>query len=330
VTTEIEELVATNDVDALVSLVDNLTIAGDWEAVLQLRDRTRAAPDQGRQLWPVAARCEYRLALDAPAAFAARVLVNGAGRFSLGPLPEVAASTHTWDELAAHVVAGMPEAAMAAHERVVRGEDLRGDRRLDPFVLEVPLSLAEWEPIYPVAEYLANEARFPVPAVTGFSHIAGETPARPANDEAAVQALVELATGWTTGSNGRSRAVAVGGDAPAALLALGIDSPRMARLDPGEAMALMAWTAASGGAHGRRRGMAPGRFAAWWTASALTGLLEDYPPDPNELGDAVGELQWWAWDAGGPESGWTCRLAIEDRADGLAWALDASDRIDEG
>ena len=37
----------------------------------------------------------------------------------------------------------------------------------------------------------------------------------------------------------------------------------------------MAWTAASGGAHGRRRGMAAGRFSAWWTAAALTGLLDD-------------------------------------------------------
>lgn len=34
--------------------------------------------------------------------------------------------------------------------------------------------------------------------------------------------------------------------------------------------------------------------SAWWAASALTGLLEDFPPDPSEVGDALGELQWWA------------------------------------
>ena len=48
----------------------------------------------------------------------------GAGRFALGPLSEVAASTHTWAELAPHAPPG-PLAAVTAHERVVRGEDLR-------------------------------------------------------------------------------------------------------------------------------------------------------------------------------------------------------------
>ena len=99
----------------------------------------------------------------------------------------------------------------------------------------------------------------------------------------------------------------------------------MAPLTPAEAMALMAWTAASGGAHGRRRGMAAGRFAAWWAAAAVTGLLDDFPPDPHELGDAVAELRWWVWDEVGPRTGWSCRIAVEDPADGLAWALDATD-----
>lgn len=320
------ELVDVGDVEELVRHADRLATAAAWDDLVDLRDRCRAAFERGRQLWPVASRCEYRLALDAPGPWAARVLVPEVGRATLGPLPEVAASTHSWEELAPHVVQGAPEAAVAAHERVVRGEDLHGDRRLDAFVLEVPLQLCPWEPAYPVAEYGPDVAQFPKPAAGAFSDAGFDRRhARLADDQETVRALAELASAWTEGSNGRAAAVAVHGDAAAAVAALGPDDARMAPLTPAEAMAAMAWTGASGGAHGRRRGMATGRFAAWWAAAALTGLLDDFPPEPNELGDAVGELRWWAWAPHEPEIGWTCRLAVEDPADGLAWAVDATD-----
>lgn len=317
-------LVELGDLDELVRHIDRLAVAGAWDEVVDLRRRCQAAAARGLQLWPASSRCEYRLALDAPGELAATVLVAGTGRFALGPLTEVAASTHAWEELAPHVVQGAPEAAVAAHERVVRGEDLHGDRRLDPFVLEVPLQLAAWEPKYPVAEYLADSARFPVALVEPFSSV-DAVPAPRADDRATVRALVELAAGWSVGSNGEALAVAVRGDAASAIATLGHTSVRVAPLSPAEAISMMAWTAASGGAHGRRRGMAPGRFAAWWAAAALTGLLEDFPPDPSELGDAIGELRWWSWDGGARDQGWSCRLAVEDPADGLAWALDATD-----
>jgi hypothetical protein len=321
-----DELINTGDVDELVRVADRLAESADWDELLHLRDRCRDSVDRGLQLWPVASRCEYRLALDAPGPFAAQVLIAGTGRFALGPLPEVAASTKRWEDLAPHVVQGAPEAAVAAHERVVRGEDLHGDRRLDPFVLEVPLVLAPWEPEYPVATYEADKAEFPLPIVAGFAHVAPGRPLRQADDPETVRALIELASAWSTESDGTAAATAVHGDAAAAVGAVASDGDiRMAPITPEEAMAWMAWTAASGGRHGRRRGMATGRFAAWWAASALTGLLEDFPPDPAELGDALGELQWWAWDTGGPDLGWSCRLAIEDPADGLAWALSAVD-----
>ena len=327
-----DALIDAGDVEALVTVADGLAEDASWDELLHLRDRCRDSVERGLQLWPVASRCEYRLALDAPGPFAAQVLVAGTGRFALGPLPEVAASTKRWEDLAPHVVQGAPEAAVAAHERVVRGEDLHGDRRLDPFVLEVPLQLAPWEPTYPVAEYGPDEAAFPLPILEGFVELGpAARPPREADDAETLRALVELATPWSTESEGRAAAIAVKGDAAAAVRALVPDGPvRMAPMSPEDAMARMAWTAASGGLHGRRRGMAPGRFAAWWAASALTGLLEDFPPDPSELGDALGELQWWGWDLGGPDLGWTCRLAIEDPADGLAWALDATDAAPEG
>ena len=118
----------------------------------------------GKQLWPAASHAEYRLALEAPGQWAASVITEGAGRFALGPLPEVAASTHTWAELSPHLAPG-PLAAITAHERVVRGEDLtRRRRRSTRSVLEVPLALCAWEPAYPLAEYHADKAEFPMPA----------------------------------------------------------------------------------------------------------------------------------------------------------------------
>ena len=91
-----------------------------------------------------------------------------------------------------------------------------------------------------------------------------------------------------------------------------------------EALAVVQWAGASGGAYGRRRGGARGRFAAWSAAAALAGL--DWPVEPEALGEAVGELSWYRWTTSEPETGWTLRLAVEDPVDGLAWAVDASDR----
>src|SRR5207245_227589 len=109
---------------------------------------------------------EYRLALEAPGPWAARVLEAGAGQFSFGPLAEVTASTHSWGELAPHLPV-TPAAAVATHERVVHGEDLRHDAVAAslPHVLELPLALEPWEPEYAVAEYHADRAEFPAPAM---------------------------------------------------------------------------------------------------------------------------------------------------------------------
>jgi len=115
----IAEAVERGDLDELTRLIDALCEAREWDALVELRDRCARAVERGKQLWPAAHHAEYRLALEAPAPWAGSVLVEGAGRFALGPLSEVAASTHTWAELAPHAPAG-PVAALAAHERVVR------------------------------------------------------------------------------------------------------------------------------------------------------------------------------------------------------------------
>lgn len=319
------ELIELADIDELVRHVDRLCDAGDWDEVDLVRVLSRKALERGRQLWPVAGRAEYRLALGAPPPLAAAMLVDGTGRFALGPLPEVAAATHTWDELAPHAPA-TAEASVAAFERVVRGEDLTRDVRVDANVFELPLVVQPWEPTYPLALYRADKAEFPLPAPTGLVEVAiPATDARgPAGDPAALEALTGLARVWTTESNGRAEAVAVEGDVRRALSAFGLRAALVVEVTPAEALARMAWTAASGGAHGRRRGMAAGRFEAWWTACALVGL-DDWPVDPDELGEALTELRWYLWSHRGADTGWSLRIAVEDPADGLAWALVAAD-----
>jgi hypothetical protein len=290
-----------------------------------MRELCKRALQRGKQLWPVAAHAEYRLALEAPGQWSARMLEQGAGKFALGPLPEVAASTHTWDELAGDVPAG-PPGAMAAHERIVRGEDLSGDGRFDTSVLELPLALERWEPVYPLAEYAAHDAQFPTPRAPKLQSV--EVPPAPAvrlEEPETSRALLDLAAAWTTESNGRADAVGVAGGAVEAIAALGPHRARMGALDLGGAMAWMAWTAASGGGHGRRRGMAAGRFGAWWALAALVGLLDVWPVPPEELEAAAAGLRFSIWDAGEPDTGWSLHLAVEDPDQGVAWAVSAID-----
>jgi hypothetical protein len=325
------ELVETGDLDQLIRHVDRLCAAADWDALVDLRDRCRRAVERGKQLWPVASHAEYRLALEAPGRYAAAMLVPGAGRFALGPLSEVAASTHTWDELAPHAPPG-PQSALAAHERVLRGEDLTADPRVDPAVLEVPLALASWEPAYPLATYRPHDADFgdvPPPPMAPVA-LAGPGAVRPLDDdkeaEEARRALEALAETWVTSSNGTVASAAVRGSSLDAIAALDHRSVHVVEVDAAHAVALMAWVAGSGGAHGRRPGMAAGRFSAWWAAAALTRLAEQWPPHPDRLGEALGRLRWVRFEPAVSTGGWSLRLAVEDPATGRAWAVEAEDR----
>lgn len=318
-------MIELGDLDELVREIDRRCDRRDWDGLRRLRDLSRAALDRGKQLWPAAAHAEYRLALEAPGRWAASVIVEGAGRFALGPLAEVAASTHAWADLAPHLDGG-PATAAVAQERVVRGEDLTGDPRLPAAVFDpLPPRLQRWEPAYPVATYEPDAAHFPMPPLrTASAPVAlPSTPPDPLPDPDGTGALIQLADAWVTGSNGRAVAVAVAGRAVDAVAALGAPRAQMAEIDPADALALMAWTAASGGAHARRRGMAAGRFDAWWSAATIAGLGGDWGAD--ELGDALGDLRWFVWNAGEPDTGWWFRLAVEDPDDGLAWAVSAAD-----
>lgn len=315
--------VAAGDLDALIRMVDGLCAARDWEGVLDLRHRCRhALEERGLQLWPAAAYAEYRLVWEAPAPVAGPLVVDQAGRFALGPLWEVAASTHAWDELGEHIPAG-PARSLAAHERVLRGEDLLGDETVDDAILEIPLVLLPWEPPYRTAVYRSDRAEFPSPSPPETRLADLPAPGDPTGDDEAVEALVAVAAPWRDQSNGAVAAVEVSGSAREAIAALGHASVRLAGIAGADALAWLAWAGASGGAYGRRRGGPMGRFAAWWAVAAVAGL--DWPPSGDEMAAILGELRWWWWEASGEQHGWWVGLAIEDPDHGLAWALGACD-----
>ncbi len=341
--TRSSQLVERGDIDALTLYVNELVVGKQWEELTSLRESCRVALQRGKQLWGVAAYIEYRLCLEAPGYWAALMLETGTGRFASGPLPEVAASRHSWSELAPHLHP-TPQAGMAAHERVLRGDDLTADpvAATLPEVLDLPLRLEPWEPRYVVAEYHTDSIEAPPPRLpplqprdgtgarqTGPDQVpgAGQVSRRAETDDVSA-ALEDLVTTWTEESNGRAEAVSVKGNALEAVSALGARVTHIVELSPGEALAAMAWAAADGGAHGRRRGAAPGRFAAWWVLAALGELVGEWPPPADRLGAVLDDVGWYAWGSGEPVTGWELRLAFEGLTGprrGRAWAVSATD-----
>ena len=322
------ELIEAGDLNGLLRSVDGLCANRRWDELLDLADACEEAVERGKQMWPIAAHIDYRLALEAPAEIASHALdYPGAARFSHGPPTEVAASTHTWEELAPYI--SEPQiAAYVAQERVLRGENLDGDDRAHREVLELPLRLMEWEPTYPLATFFADRAEVAEPW-TPRSSLAtkiGE-PGKELHDPDVTDLLLDLVQPWTTESNGAARAVLVEGDAVGAVSALTYDAVDIGVLEPAEAIQRMAWAAASGGAHGRRRGAAFGRYLAWVVATQLTELR--WPPGPDELRHAIAELRWFRWEEDIAEEGWALRIAVEDPADGWAVALGATDLLEE-
>ena len=146
-----DELIERGDLDELLRFVDRLADARDWAQLVELAQRCRRAHERGRPLWPAAEHALYRVALDGSPALACHAVAESDGRFSLGPLTEVIASTHEWPSLAAHLEPG-PLASTIAHECAIRGEDLSGAPTIQEYV-DLPLVMQSWEPEYPVATY---------------------------------------------------------------------------------------------------------------------------------------------------------------------------------
>lgn len=330
-----DELIDRGDLDELTRFVDRLTEQDDWDELVYVRNDCRNAAARGKQLWPVTAYVNYVLALRGPGSYAAAAIEDAEGpgaaaaRFGFGPLTEVAASTHAWDDLGDHFH-GSPAASLFAHECVMHGANLTSADNADGSILDIPLALGIWEPAYEVATYKLEKAEFPAPALppkSDWETLSLSGSDFEADDEttAGREALLEIAGHWASESNGRIDAAGVGGDVTGALRSLGLTQVRIAEVSPAEAFAHMAWAGASGGAHGRRRGAATGRFAAWWAAGALVDLSHDWPLTNDELESAVNEMRWYLWDENDGDVGWSLRIAVEDPEAEMAWALTAQD-----
>lgn len=323
----LDRLIQAVDLDGLVRMVDDRCSDRDWAGVMAVRDRcTAATRETGRQLWPAATLAEYRLALLAPPEWAARVLDGEAGRFTIGPLSEVAAVHHTWVELAPHLDA-VPVATFVAHERSIRGEPVDPESLAGfPPVLDVPVAIQPWEPTYPVSNYTDTGAEHPEPDDAGaLADVTVTAGGEVVEDEATELAVRQLVEAWTATSTGRAEVVCVEGSGLDALGALGLRSARVAEISASAALARLAWAGASGGAHGRRRGMALGRFAMWWVLGALGDLHDSWPPSNAEIEELLAALRWYRWDAHEPPGGWRLQLVVEDPSEGLAWAINAAD-----
>jgi hypothetical protein len=313
-----------------------------------LRDACLAATEEtGRQLWGPARYAAYRTALDAPAATAAAMLEPGVVRFGLGPLTEVVAQHHTFDELAPHLDATL--LPVVAQERVLRGEDLRDDRRAHGESDDPPLLLQPFEPDYVLPEYRAAERLDGEVPDLSEDHDADWGPLDCAgpdqpmdgpgagrltgpSTDALVRALEETVAPWAAQSGGDLNVAAVRGSAADACCAVldrsagGVHAGgvRLAAIDVATMLRLVAFAGASGGVHGRRRGGAAGRALAWWVARCATGLDRVSHLDPEELEFRLEDLERSAFRVPG-EASWRLEIAIgasaAQREDGEEWAV---------
>ena len=312
------EAIETSDTDELIRVVDGLCASAQWDDLVELKQRCREAVGRGKQLWGVEEHIRYRLALEAPGRWAGAAVSEGVARFTPGPLPEVAASTKTWGDLEPYLSDG-PWRGVTAAERVVRGETGIGP------IADLPDRLLDFEPAYPLATYKADKVETPSPTLPPVVETTLPATFIPIEDVESVGALSDLVQPWVTESNGRCETGVVEGDALAAIRSLGLTRARVGAMDTPLALQWMAWAGASGGAHGRRRGAAAGRYGTWWALATLCDL--DWPADPGEIGESLGRLRFHWFDDGSPGTGWGLRLAIEDSGAGLSWAMAALDAV---
>jgi hypothetical protein len=313
------EAIESSDTDELLRIVDAGCAAQEWGELAKLRMLLHEAIERGRQLWGVDQHIRYRMALEGPADVAASAVEEGPARFALGPLTEVAANRHTFAELAPHLHSSGNLGAVAA-ERAAAGERFSASGLP---ANELPLELEPWEPVYSLPVYHKDRVESPAPRRPRMEPVELPDDARIIDDLASTEALLALVLPWLEESNGRGQAVCVDGPPEAALRALSVPRAEIAPVSVAEAMAQMAWAAASGGAMGRRRGAAYGRFATWFALAVLAGW--EWPALSQEMDDAASRLRWFSWNDLAPELGWSLHVAAHDAVDGLSWAIGARD-----
>lgn len=318
-------LIEGSDLAGLIRAIDGICSRREWDELIALRDRCDEAVKRGKQVWAVSQFAEYRLALEGPSDLAATVMTDGRGRFSLGPLWEVASSSHSWSELRPYL--DVPTIrALTAHERSIHG-DLVDGGDIDNAILEIPVAIQSWEPRYPTAKYTPDRATFPddIFDIEMRWTDLGEPIEAQADDEVS-DALLDLVKPWWEDSLGKAEVVTVDGTIEDAIRVLGPHRVRMSDVSLETALEAMTWAGASGGGHGRRRGTPVGRAGAWWVLLSLLGY-DDVPGDASEVGREASGLRWVLWDPGDRVGGWNLHIGVEDPEDGVAWVLSAVDAV---
>jgi len=329
----LDSLIHRVDLDELVKYVDNTCSARDFEHLIDIRDRSRAAVNTGRQLWPIATLANYRLALYAPAHLAIRSLDDTARTFMPGPLSEILSVHHTWDELAEFLPHG-PDRSLVAYERALRGDEIATD---ESDALDIPVTPCEWEPGYPIATYDDDGVHCDPPVLPkiGTSRSSQSHQDHQIDDESeiddddTVTAVRELFSSWTTESNGSVSVTVVDGSIHDSLVVHGIPDVATVSISTREAFAWLAWAGASGGAHGSRRGMATGRFGAWWLCATIADIVDDWPLTDAESQRVITQLQWERFASPLIDiNGWAVHLAVHDPSTGVSICINASDSAD--
>lgn len=320
---ELDTLINSLNHDGLVRYVDSCCSLHDWTELLRVRDKCRLANDSGRQMWPIATLANYRLALHAPTEFAVKALDETNTNFLFGPLSEVIAQHHSWDELKGHL-SDIHIADVVAHECGIRGAEISYTPTLQMF--DIPHTLQRWEPRYSPPVYRDSGVQHDPPEFNiEMRPLETATQVNVVEDREATNALRAVIEPWISSSNGRAEIRGAEGGVSEALASIGVVRARGHQLSPTDAISLITWAGSSGGAHGRRRGLASGRYSMWWCMAALAGLSDYWPLKPDEIGDITSEFTWWQWDSYEPSSGWRLQIAAEDPTDGITWIINAVD-----
>ena len=145
--------------------------------------------------------------------------------------------------------------------------------------------------------------------------------------DSALRSLVEP---WTSSSNGRAETLVVDGEPDRVLAALGVGNARLTPLSTDQALSWLAWCGASGGAHGRRRGGALGRFGVWWMLAAIGGFTDEWDElrRRGQLGDECADVamstSWFRFDDG-TGSSYDLSMVTHDPDENISIALVARD-----